>query len=64
MWTDVLNKKIKEEGQSNIAKKLNVSQAAISRWVNGKRKPESKNIPMLAREIGVSAEQLIQEIYG
>ena len=48
--------------QSELAKKLNVSQPTIASWEAGKRIPKWKNIKKIAEIFNVSPESLIDEM--
>ena len=45
--------------QSELAKKLGVSNKAISKWENGKAKPQVDMLKKLAIVFGVSVESLL-----
>lgn len=49
--------------QEDVARKMNVDQAAISKWENGKNAPSRKYHKKLARLYGVSVEELLAN-YG
>lgn len=44
--------------QAQLAKKMNVDQAAVSRWDSGVTKPLRKTRKKLAKILGVSVEEL------
>lgn len=46
-----------------IAERLSCKPAALSKWMNGKTKPSSKHILPLSQLIGVSAEDLLRDLY-
>lgn len=50
--------------QADVAKKLDVDQAAVSHWDNGKSRPTRKYIKKLAKLYGVTDEQLLAVISG
>lgn len=45
--------------QSELAKRLNVSQVALSQWVTGKTKPRTYNVADISNVLGISLEDLI-----
>ena len=47
--------------QSELAEKLNISNKAISRWETGEGYPEITILPSLAKELGVSIDELLSE---
>ena len=47
--------------QVQLAKKMNVDQAAVSRWESGETKPLRKTHKKLAKILGVSVEELTKE---
>lgn len=51
----------KEKGltQIELAKKINVSDKAISRWENGKNYPDIEMLEILGKELGVSISELL-----
>lgn len=51
----------KEKGftQSELAEKLNISNKAISRWETGEGYPEITILPSLAKELGVTVDDLL-----
>ena len=51
--------KTKKIKQSEIAKKLNVSEVTISRYANGAREPDFEMLECIAGELGVSLTYLI-----
>jgi transcriptional regulator with XRE-family HTH domain len=42
-----------------LAEKMGVSPAAVSRWESGKRRPDKKFVPTLAKMTGVPALELM-----
>lgn len=44
--------------QVQLAKKMNVDQAAVSRWESGETRPLRKTHKKLAKVLGVSVEEL------
>lgn len=53
----------KEKGltQSELAEKLNISNKAISRWETGEGYPEITILPSLAKELGVTVDELLND---
>lgn len=51
----------KEKGlsQKELAEKLGVTNKAISRWETGRGYPDIESIPALCRELGISAQELL-----
>lgn len=47
--------------QVELAKKMNVDQAAVSRWESGNTKPLRKTHKKLARVLGCTIDELMQE---
>ena len=45
--------------QKELAKKLNITNKAISKWEKGDAKPSLKQLPLLASIFGISVEELI-----
>ena len=41
-----------------VAKRVGVTEAAMRRWEMGTSRPRARNLRALARELGVSVEQL------
>ena len=59
----LLNKKLKEEkilSQKEFASKLNVSQATITKWLNGFNAPDIELIPLICDIFDIS----IYELFG
>lgn len=50
--------------QRKLAEKINVTQAALSRYVNGSRKPNMDTLVKIARALNVSVEYLIGKEEG
>lgn len=53
----------KEKGltQSELAEKLNISNKAVSRWETGEGYPEITILPSLAKELGVTVDELLKD---
>lgn len=47
--------------QSQLAKKMNVDQAAVSRWESGETKPLRKCHKKLAKVLGCTVDELLEE---
>ena len=47
--------------QSQLAKKMNVDQAAVSRWESGETKPLRKCHKRLAKVLGCTVDELLEE---
>ncbi len=45
--------------QAELAKKANITEAGISRYVNGVRSPKADQIVQLAKALGVSSDYLL-----
>ncbi|CAK2308963.1 helix-turn-helix domain-containing protein [Vibrio crassostreae] len=59
----LLNKLDKEMKRSEIAKVLKCRESALSKWFSGKNTPSSQHIIPLSRLIGVSADELLLDIF-
>ncbi|CAH1521322.1 hypothetical protein THF1D04_10769 [Vibrio owensii] len=62
MWIDELEKKVNEDGQKAIAKKLSSSQSLISLWLRGERIPGTKKILPLSELLNMEPKKLLEEI--
>ncbi|CAH6966526.1 HTH cro/C1-type domain-containing protein [Vibrio chagasii] len=59
-----LLKKLDEKmKRSDIAKHLDCRESALSKWFSGKNTPSSQHIIPLSRLIGVSADELLLDIF-
>ena len=47
--------------QVAVAKKVGVSDAAVSMWETGKTKPRASLLPVIARIYGVTVDELLSE---
>lgn len=47
--------------QEQLAKKMNLDQTAVSHWENGKTRPARKLHKKLARVLGCTIEDLMEE---
>ena len=45
--------------QSQLAERLNLSQATVACWENGKRRPDLDLLPIIAETFGVSVDELL-----
>ncbi len=54
-------RKQKGYSQADLAQKIYVSDKAVSKWENDRGKPDINTLPYLAKELGVSIEELIIE---
>ena len=45
--------------QEELAKKLNVSQATISRWISGKTKPTFESVLILSNLLDIDVKQIL-----
>lgn len=45
--------------QAELAEKLNITPQAVSRWEMGVSYPDIAMIPLLSKELGVSADELL-----
>lgn len=50
--------------QSDLARRLGVGQAAVSKWYQGANAPRKSMIPKLARILEISAKQLVDDLYS
>lgn len=57
MFQDIM--KTKGFTQTQLAKKLGVTQALISKWVNGEGVPRTTMLPKIAEALGVSIEEIV-----
>jgi predicted XRE-type DNA-binding protein len=68
-YTDVVNfieKYIRDSGisQSELARRLGVSQPTVSDWISGKKTPSGDKVLLLSREMGISVERVLKSLYG
>lgn len=47
--------------QKQFAKKVGVSQAAITNWENGRRQPRTEQLKKIARELQIPVSELVNE---
>jgi transcriptional regulator with XRE-family HTH domain len=50
--------------QSELARRLGVSQPTVSDWISGKKKPGGDKVLALAKEMGIPAERVLKGLYG
>lgn len=62
MWIDELEKKVNDEGQHSVAKRLGASQSLISLWLRRERIPGTRKILPLAGLLGMEPKKLLEEI--
>ena len=57
-----LKELIKAKGytQTSLADKLGVSQPTVSGWIRGNNKPKTKDLPRIAKALGVSVTKLVK----
>ena len=46
--------------QAELAERANVDQSAVSRWEIGNTKPRRRQIPIIAKALGVTVEELLK----
>ncbi len=51
--------KSKKITQRDLAKKMKLSQAIVSNWCTGYRKPSLKHLPTLSKLLGISMKELV-----
>ena len=49
----------KNLSQAEVARRLEISQQAISKWESGEADPRSDKLPLLAMILGCSIEELL-----
>lgn len=57
-------KKLREAAgitQADLAQKLGIGQAAVSKWERGENRPDSIKLPVLVRLIGGSVDELLKD---
>lgn len=47
--------------QVNFAKEMGVSQQCITKWETGKAMPQASRLPKLAKTLGCSIEELLED---
>lgn len=50
--------------QSELARRLGVSQPTVSDWIAGKKRPSGDKVLALAKEMGIPAERVLKYLYG
>jgi transcriptional regulator with XRE-family HTH domain len=53
-------RKAKKVSQAKLAEALGVCQGAIANWEAGYREPKLKDLPGIARTLGVEVEDLVR----
>lgn len=53
-----------DKSANDLASEFGVSQATVSRWVNGKDVPGSARVPELATVLGLAAEQIVMALHA
>lgn len=48
--------------QEAFAKRLGVSQATVSDWVNGEHMPSAERLVAISRETGISVDKLLADV--
>lgn len=61
-----LKELIKAKGytQTSFATKVGVTQPAVNGWVNGHRRPKTKDLSRIAKALGVSVTRLVGVLNG
>jgi transcriptional regulator with XRE-family HTH domain len=61
-----IEKYIRDSGisQSELARRLGVSQPTVSDWISGKKTPSGDKVLLLSREMGISVERVLKSLYG
>lgn len=52
----------RELTQAILAKRVEVTEGAISQWINGHSRPSLDNLVALSRETGISVDVLIEDL--
>ncbi len=50
--------------QSELARRLGVSQPTVSDWIAGNKTPSGDKVMALAREMGIPVEKVLKQLYG
>jgi len=54
--------KTQDQTQAQLAKRIGVTEGAISQWLNGHSKPSRDNLLALSQQTGMSIEALIDDL--
>jgi transcriptional regulator with XRE-family HTH domain len=49
--------------QSELARRLGVSQPTVSDWIAEKKRPSGDKVLALAKEMGISVERVLKYLY-
>ena len=63
---NLIEKYIRDVGisQSELARRLGVSQPTVSDWIAGKKTPSGDKVLSLAKEMGITPERVLKQLYG
>jgi transcriptional regulator with XRE-family HTH domain len=63
---NLIEKYIRDAGisQSELARRLGVSQPTVSDWISGKKTPSGDKVLSLAKEMGIPPERVLKQLYG
>lgn len=50
--------------QSELARRLGISQPTVSDWISGKKRPSGDKVLALAKELGIPPERVLKHLYG
>lgn len=56
--------KLRGYTQTSLADKLGVTQPAVCGWVRGNKKPKTKDLPRIAKALGISVTRLVGVLNG
>lgn len=62
----LIEKYIRDAGisQSELARRLGVSQPTVSDWIAGKMTPSGNKVLSLAKEMGITPERVLKQLHG
>lgn len=46
--------------QREFGQRLKVSESAVSNWISGRQAPDLHRVPLIARTLGLSADELLE----